>query len=84
MVSIAGPLRLHPFVKRESGTGHGLARTGSGSLEGSAMLWMISIVLILLWLLGVVNSFGGYLHLLLVIAMIAVLLQIIQERRATD
>ena len=48
------------------------------------MLWMISIVLILLWLLGVVNSFGGYLHLLLVIAMIAVLLQIIQERRATD
>jgi hypothetical protein len=56
------------------------------SLEGLAMLWMISMVLILLWLLGVVNSFtiGGYLHLLLVFAMIAVLLQIIQERRATD
>jgi hypothetical protein len=53
-------------------------------LEGSTMLWTISVVLILLWLLGFVSSYtiGGYIHLLLVIAIIVVLLRIIQGRRA--
>ena len=48
------------------------------------MLWMISVILILLWLLGFVSSYtiGGYIHLLLVIAIIVVLLRIIQGRRA--
>ena len=48
------------------------------------MLWTISVVLILLWLLGFVSSYtiGGYIHLLLVIAIIVVLLRIIQGRRA--
>ena len=54
------------------------------SLEDSTMLWMISVILILLWLLGFVSSYtiGGYIHLLLVIAIIVVLLRIIQGRRA--
>jgi hypothetical protein len=47
------------------------------------MLLTISVVLILLWLLGLVSSYtiGGYIHLLLVIAIIVVLLRIIQGRR---
>ena len=48
------------------------------------MLWTISVIVILLWLLGFVSSYtiGGYIHLLLVIAIIMVLLRIIQGRRA--
>jgi len=48
------------------------------------MLWTICVVLIVLWLLGIVTSYtmGGLIHILLVIAIIVVLLNIIQGRRA--
>ena len=47
------------------------------------MLWTIAVVLMLLWLLGLVSSYtmGGFIHLLLVIAIIVVLVRIIQGRR---
>lgn len=47
------------------------------------MLWTISVVLIVLWLLGFVTShtMGGLIHILLVIAIIMVLLRIIQGRK---
>jgi len=47
------------------------------------MLWTIAVVLIVLWLLGLVTSYtmGGFIHVLLVIAIIVVLLRIIQGRR---
>jgi hypothetical protein len=47
------------------------------------MLYTIAIVLIVLWLLGLVSSYtmGGFIHVLLVIAVIVVLLNIIQGRR---
>jgi hypothetical protein len=47
------------------------------------MLWTIFIVLLILWLLGVVtsNTLGGFIHLLLVIAVVVVLIRIIQGRR---
>lgn len=47
------------------------------------MLWTIFVVLVVLWLLGIVSSYtlGGYIHLLLVIAVVAVLIQLIQGRR---
>lgn len=47
------------------------------------MLWTIAVVLIALWLLGMVTSYtmGGFIHLLLVIAVIAILVRIIQGRR---
>ena len=47
------------------------------------MLWTICVVLIVLWLLGVVNSYtmGGLIHILLVIAIIAVLVRVIQGRK---
>ncbi|MFZ2642737.1 MAG: lmo0937 family membrane protein [Verrucomicrobiia bacterium] len=48
------------------------------------MLYTIAIILVVLWLLGLVSSYtmGGFVHVLLVIAVIVVLLNIIQGRRA--
>jgi len=49
------------------------------------MLWTIAVILIVLWLLGLVSSYtmGGFIHLLLVLAIIVVLVNIIQGRRLT-
>jgi len=48
------------------------------------MLWTIAVILIVLWLLGLVSSYtmGGFIHLLLVVAIIVVLINVIQGRRA--
>jgi hypothetical protein len=48
------------------------------------MLWTIAVILIVLWLLGLVSSYtmGGFIHLLLVLAVVVVLINIIQGRRA--
>jgi hypothetical protein len=47
------------------------------------MLWTIAVVLLVLWALGLVTStsLGGFVHILLVLAVIAVLVSIIQGRR---
>lgn len=48
------------------------------------MLWTIAVIMIVLWLLGIVTSYtmGGFVHLLLVLAVVMVLVNIIQGRRA--
>jgi hypothetical protein len=50
------------------------------------MLWTIALILIILWLLGLVSSYtmGGFIHILLVIAIILVLLRVIQGRRVLE
>jgi hypothetical protein len=47
------------------------------------MLWTIAVILVILWLLGLVSSYtmGGFIHILLVIAIIVVLLKVIQGRK---
>jgi hypothetical protein len=47
------------------------------------MLITIAVLVVLLWLLGMITSYtlGGFIHILLVIAVIAVLIRIIQGRR---
>lgn len=47
------------------------------------MLWTLAVVLLALWALGLVSSYtmGGFIHLLLVIAIVMVLLRVIQGRR---
>jgi hypothetical protein len=47
------------------------------------MLFIIAVVLIILWLLGIVSSYtiGGFIHILLVIAVIIVLLRIIRGKK---
>jgi hypothetical protein len=48
------------------------------------MLWTIFVVLLVLWLLGVVSSYtlGGFIHLLLVLAIVAVIIQLFTGRSA--
>ena len=47
------------------------------------MLWTIAMLLLVLWLLGMVSSYtlGGFIHILLLLAIISVLIRIIQGRR---
>jgi hypothetical protein len=47
------------------------------------MLWTIAVILIILWALGLVSSYtmGGFIHILLVVAIIIVLVRVIQGRR---
>jgi len=48
------------------------------------MLWTLFVILLVLWLLGVVSSYtmGGFIHILLVLAVIALIFQLISGRRA--
>jgi len=48
------------------------------------MLWTVAVVLLVLWALGMVSSvaIGGFIHLLLVLAVVVVLINVIQGRRA--
>ena len=48
------------------------------------MLWTIAVILAVLWLLGLVSSYtmGGFIHILLILAIVIVLINVIQGRRA--
>jgi len=50
------------------------------------MLWTIAVVLLVLWALGLVTSYtmGGFIHLLLAVAIIMVLVNVISGRRAVS
>lgn len=47
------------------------------------LLWTIAVILVILWLLGIVTSYtlGGFVHILLVLAIIVILIRVIQGRR---
>jgi len=47
------------------------------------LLWTIFVILLVLWLLGMVSSYtlGGFIHILLVLAIVVVLIRVIQGRR---
>jgi hypothetical protein len=47
------------------------------------MLWTIFVILLVLWLLGVVSSYtlGGFIHILLLIALVVLIFQLISGRR---
>jgi hypothetical protein len=47
------------------------------------MLWTIFVILLVLWALGLVTSYtlGGFIHILLVLAVVVLLIQLIQGRR---
>jgi hypothetical protein len=48
------------------------------------MLWTIFVILLVLWLLGLVSSYtlGGFIHILLVIAVVVLIINLIRGRRA--
>jgi hypothetical protein len=47
------------------------------------MLWTIFVVLLVLWLLGLVSSYtlGGFIHILLILALVVLILQLVTGRR---
>ncbi len=47
------------------------------------MLWTIFVILLIMWLLGMVTSYtlGGFIHILLVVALVAAVIQLISGRR---
>jgi hypothetical protein len=49
------------------------------------MLWTLFVVLMVLWLLGMVSSYtlGGFIHILLLLAVVALVFQLISGRRTT-
>ena len=49
------------------------------------MLWTIFLILIVVWMLGMVSAYtmGGFIHILLVLAVVAVAIQLINGRRLT-
>jgi hypothetical protein len=49
------------------------------------MLWTLFVVLLVLWLLGMVSSYtmGGFIHILLMLAVVALVFQLITRRRTT-
>ena len=50
------------------------------------MLWTIAMLLVVLWLLGLVSSYtiGGFIHILLVLAVIIVVIRLLQGRRLSN
>lgn len=64
-------MHLHPAHATEATT------------KEAIMLWTIFVVLLVLWALGFVSGYaiGGFIHLLLVIAVVVLLIQLIQGRR---
>ena len=47
------------------------------------MLWTIAVILFVLWALGLVSAYtlGGYIHILLVLALVVIVIQLLQGRR---
>jgi fatty-acid desaturase len=57
--------------------------TANRNLEKLAMLETIAVVLLILWALGLVSSYtmGGFIHVLLVLALVVIVIRVIQGRR---
>jgi hypothetical protein len=49
------------------------------------MLWTIAVILVILWLLGLITSYtmGGFIHILLVLAIIVILYNVISGRKGS-
>jgi len=65
------------------GTGYSVFQQTQINQRILAMLYTVAVVLLILWLLGLVTSYtiGGFIHVLLVIAIVVVLLRIIGGRK---
>ena len=77
--------RYYALSLSERSSGCGFATDRSHGMEGGEveMLWTIGIILLVLWLLGLVtaHTFGGVIHVLLVIALVVIVIRLIQGRR---
>jgi len=60
-----------------------MAANAGSACGGENVLWTIFVVLLVLWLLGIVSSYtlGGFIHLLLLLALVVLILQLVSGRR---
>ena len=58
--------------------------TNLSKYPNQSMLWTIAVILIVLWALGLVSGYalGGFIHLILVVAIIVIVLQLVTGRRS--
>jgi len=61
-----------------------MAEVIAGQVQEKSMLWTITVVLLVLWLLGVVGVYtiGSWIHILLVLAIISIIFNLLSGRRA--
>lgn len=61
-----------------------MAEAIAGQVQEKCMLWTITVVLLVLWLLGVVGVYtiGSWIHILLVLAIISIIFNLLSGRRA--
>ena len=78
--SVSAPARSRPLWHEIRST---LPRGPSTPRKGTAMLWTIFVILLILWLLGLVSGYtlSGFIHILLVIAVVVLIINLIQGRR---
>jgi len=70
-------------IERSAAQGPATMRGRSPMRKEATVLYTIAVVLIILWLLGLVSAYtmGGFIHVLLVIAVVVILLRLISGRR---
>ncbi len=75
--------RFVPTPRRSLAPNSKSAGTNYRHTKDLNMLWTLFVVLLVLWLLGVVSSYtlGGFIHILLVLAVVALVFQLISGRR---
>jgi hypothetical protein len=78
----SAPLARRVNAAGNRGPAHGTTLARRRSEKGDQMLWTIFVILLILWLLGMVSSYtmGGFIHILLVVAIVVVLIRVIQGR----
>jgi len=66
-----------------AGAGRASGQQVASKLKDNTMLYTIAVILLILWLLGLVTSYtvGGFIHILLVIAIVVILLRVISGRK---
>jgi len=76
-------LLVNDFAPRLVFKDHRGSQTYGNEVENMDLLWTLAIILLILWLLGLVTSYtlGGFIHILLVLAIVVVLIRVIQGRR---
>jgi hypothetical protein len=70
-------------TKLAEGVNNVVNKMTNNARKESDMLWTIAVILLVFWALGLVSSYtlGGFIHLLLILAIIVVLIRVIQGRR---
>jgi hypothetical protein len=76
------PWDWHVYTRPAAPASSALALCARNSDRSTDMLWTIFVILLVLWLLGMVSSYtlGGYIHILLIVAIAVVLIRVIQGR----